>query len=54
MPAIATEMFFIILLTFFLPQHVLVRTGHPQLERNINYLSMVLSMPQRIRCFVIV
>jgi hypothetical protein len=37
-----------------LPQHVSAPTGHPQVEHNISYLFMVLSMTQRIRCFVIV
>jgi hypothetical protein len=50
MPAIATEMFFI--LYNLLPQHVSASTGHPQVQHNINHLSMMLSMPQQMRCFV--
>jgi hypothetical protein len=41
-------------ITIFLSQYVSAPTGHPQVEHNIKYFSMVLSMPQRIRCFVIV
>jgi hypothetical protein len=52
MPAIATEIIFFLLQS--LPQYVSAPTGHCQVEQNINHLSMVLSMPQWIRCFVIV
>jgi hypothetical protein len=52
MPSIANKMFFILLQSFtttcFAP------TGHPQAEHNINQLTNMLLMPQRIRCFVIV
>jgi hypothetical protein len=52
MSAIATEM---ILFDYnLLSQHISAPTGYPQAGHDINHLSMVLSMPQRIRCFVTV
>jgi hypothetical protein len=57
MPAIATEclFFFNILFHYKLPpQQVKVPMGHPQVEHNINHLSMLPSIAQQIRCLVIV
>jgi hypothetical protein len=53
MRAVATEMFLLFYYNLS-PQHVSAPTGHLQVEHNINHLSMVLSIPQRILCFVIV
>jgi hypothetical protein len=36
------------------PQHASALTGHLHVEQNISHLSMVISIQQRIRCFVIV
>jgi hypothetical protein len=50
MPTVATEMFFIY---YNRSQLVSAPTGHLQVEQNICQLSMVPSIPQRIRCFAI-
>jgi hypothetical protein len=49
MPAIATKL---LLLLYF--SRLSAPTGHLQVEININCLSKVLSIQQRIRCFCIV
>jgi hypothetical protein len=49
MPAIATKL----LLLLYFSQHVSAPTGHLQVKYNINFLSKVPSILQRIRCFVL-
>jgi NifU-like protein involved in Fe-S cluster formation len=49
MPAIATKL----LLLLYFSQHVSAPKGHLQVEYNINCLSEVQSILQRIRCFLL-